>query len=101
MRAQWSRHGRDILAGTGARVPRGQSVARDSNAQEGAFGMRSESRLSRAAGFCALVSCPSATPLPAGLLDPLMQIPPSLPRVSGALGEVSVLPAPLFFPRES
>lgn len=43
-------------------------MARDSKAQEGAFGMQSEPRLSRAAGFCALVSCPQALPslLPSG-----------------------------------
>lgn len=42
MRVEWSRHGRDILARTGACVPGGQTVTRDSSAREGALGMHSE-----------------------------------------------------------
>lgn len=82
MSAEWSRHGRDILAGTGACVLRGQTMARDSNAQDGALGMWGESRLSRAAGFCAWFLAPQLLPslLPFWLL--LIQIAPSPPHVS-------------------
>lgn len=76
---------RDILAGTGACVPRGQTVARDSSAQEGALGMRSESGLpEQSCGVLCLGFLPPPQLLPSLLpfWPLLIRIPPSLPRVS-------------------